>query len=92
MTALDFLQVPSPLSAQLHLCTECCAVEMVDDKELARDALFGLEEEKLRNAALIMLYGAEHDVHLQKLVLGLRNTAALTTAVRDFVSERQAGV
>ena len=65
---------------------------MADDKELARDALFGLEEEKLRNAALIMLYGAEHDVHLQKLVLGLRNTAALATAVRDFVSERQAGV
>eukprot|EP00891_Asterochloris_glomerata_P000934 jgi/Astpho2/934/Aster-00771 len=29
---------------------------MVDDKELARDALFGLEEEKLRNAALIMMF------------------------------------
>ena len=65
---------------------------MSDDKELARDALLGLDEEKLRNAALIMLYGPEHGVHLQQLVLGLCKTPALATAVRDFVSERQAGV
>ena len=31
------------------------------------------------------------DAHLQRLVLGLRNTAALAGMVRDFVSERQAG-
>ncbi len=68
-------------------------MEMADDKELARDVLLGLAEEKLRTDALIMLYGEEHDVHLQKLALGLRNfPAALATAVRDFVSERQAGV
>ncbi len=41
----------------------------------------------------MMLYGDEYDdAHLQRLVLGLRNTAALAGIVRDFVSERQAGV
>ena len=67
-------------------------MEMATDIELARDSLLGLQEERLRNGALIMLYGTEHDVHLQRLVLGLRGSTALATAVRDFVSERKAGV
>ena len=65
---------------------------MVDDRQLAKDALLQLEAEDLRHAALAMLYSTSHGAHLQQMVLKLRETAALAGAVRAFTSQHQAGV
>ena len=69
-------------------------MKMVDDRQLARDALLGLEEEAWRDDALAMLYDTDTSqaAKLQQLVLELRSTAALAGAVRAFVSQHQAGV
>ena len=65
---------------------------MVDNRQLARDALLGLEEKELRVAALAMLYDTSHGAGLQQLVLDLSGTGDLADAVKVFVSEHQAGV
>eukprot|EP00891_Asterochloris_glomerata_P005842 jgi/Astpho2/5842/fgenesh1_pg.00080_%23_84_t len=86
--------------AALHLCLLCCllevqtmlwTVEMVDNRQLARDALLGLEEKELRVAALAMLYDTSHGAGLQQLVLDLSGTGDLADAVKVFVSEHRAG-
>ena len=53
------LHVPLPLSAKLQLRTGHWAVKMVDDRQLARDALLGLEEEAWRDDALAMIYDTD---------------------------------
>ena len=66
--------------------------KMVNNTELARDALLGLEETQLRCTALAMLYVRSHGAELRNLALGLRNTDALAGAVKVFVSWHQSGV
>ena len=67
-------------------------MEMASAKQLAKAALFQLDDKRLRDDALAILYEKSCGAELLELVLELRGLDALAGALGTSVSRHPAGV